>query len=70
MMQVIEQTREEKMAMYMKMPKRKIAEMLVECNRILDAELRSKNIIYPEEVAKSICSHCGSVPRWNIVLKD
>lgn len=28
MMQVIEQTREEKMAMYMKMPKRKIAEML------------------------------------------
>ncbi len=36
MVQVIEQTREEKMAMYMAIEKDKLCEMLIECNRIID----------------------------------
>lgn len=35
-MQVIEQTQEQKMAMYMKVEKKKLCEMLIECNRILE----------------------------------
>lgn len=35
-MQVVPQTDEEKLRMYMKMPKKKIAEMLVNCNRLLE----------------------------------
>ena len=34
--QVVNQTREEKIAMYKKMPKFKICEMLAECSRIID----------------------------------
>lgn len=35
MLRVIEQTEEEQVAMYMKLPKKKLAEMLVECNRVI-----------------------------------
>jgi hypothetical protein len=35
MFQVKEQTDEEKMAMYMKLPKKEIIKMLIECNKIL-----------------------------------
>ena len=44
MMQVIEQTHDEKMKMYMKCTKKNLAEMLIECNRILDAQLQVKNL--------------------------
>ena len=40
MIQVIEQTHDEKMKMYMKCTKQKLAEMLIECNRILTAQLQ------------------------------
>ncbi len=36
MYQVVQQTREEKIKMYMKCSKKELAEMLVECNRLLD----------------------------------
>lgn len=36
MLQIIEQTHEEKMKMYCDLPKEKLAEMLIECNRIID----------------------------------
>jgi urease beta subunit len=36
MMQIVEQTHEEKLAMYMKLPKKQLAEMLIECNTLLD----------------------------------
>ena len=39
-MQIIKQTDEEKMAMYMKMPKKKIAEMLIQCNKVKDSTCR------------------------------
>lgn len=35
MYQVIQQTHEEKVKMYMKLPKKQIIEMLIECNRII-----------------------------------
>ena len=44
MIQVIEQTHDEKMKMYMKCTKKKLAEMLIECNRILNAQMEAKNI--------------------------
>ncbi len=37
MMQVIEQTRDERIAMYMKLRKAKLAEMLLNCNEALDS---------------------------------
>ena len=37
MIQVVEQTHEEKVAMYMKSTKRELIEMLIECNRHLDS---------------------------------
>lgn len=36
MYQIIEQTEEEKIAMYMKMPKKQIIKMLLNCNRLID----------------------------------
>lgn len=41
-MQIIKQTDKEKMAMYMKMPKKKIAEMLIQCNKVLDRQYGAK----------------------------
>lgn len=46
MVQVIEQTDEEKMAMYMAMPKEKIAAMLIECNKIIKS-YSSKPVLMP-----------------------
>lgn len=37
MMQIIDQTDEQKMSMYMKLSKKEIIEMLIACNKILDA---------------------------------
>lgn len=37
MLQVVHQTREEKIKMYRKMKKKKLAEMLVNCHELLDA---------------------------------
>lgn len=37
MMQVVKQTDEEKMVMYMKCPKKQLAQMLIQCNKILDS---------------------------------
>lgn len=38
MVNVIEQSHEEKMAMYMKLPKKQIIEMLINCNQILESK--------------------------------
>jgi len=37
MVQIIEQTHKQKVKMYMKLPKRKIVEMLINCNNILNS---------------------------------
>jgi hypothetical protein len=44
MMQVIEQTPEEKLKMYMKCSKVELAKMLIECNRLLTAQMEVKNL--------------------------
>jgi len=36
-MQIVEQTDEEKLAMYMKCKKKQLAKMLIQCNKIIDA---------------------------------
>ncbi len=36
MVQIVEQTKEEKLAMYMKLTKKELAEMLINCNEIID----------------------------------
>ena len=56
MMQVIEQTHEEKMKMYMKCTKKKLSEMLIECNRILDGQMQVKNISSNSLVSGSVSS--------------
>ena len=56
MMQVTEQTHDEKLKMYMKCTKQKLAEMLIECNRILNAQIEAKNITSNYVLADS-CQH-------------
>ena len=47
MIQTIQQTRDEKISLYMRTQKRKLAEMLVNCNEIIEA-LQSHNSRYGE----------------------
>lgn len=59
MMQIIQQTDEEKMVMYLKLPKKKIIEMLIQCNKILDniiSELNEK--ISQPVLISSLHSEC------------
>ena len=57
MMQVIEQTHEEKMKMYMKLPKKEIIAMLIQCNKILDSRYGvNENFVQPA-VIKSVCPY-------------
>ncbi len=54
-MQVIEQTDEEKMAMYMQQPKEKLCEMLIQCNKIIDS-MSSPLHVYNTENERCTCS--------------
>jgi hypothetical protein len=56
MMQVIEQTQEEKLKMYMKFSKVELAKMLIECNRILEAQMQVKDIVVKAEVIGQYCA--------------
>lgn len=56
MMQIIEQTHKQKMKMYMKCTKKKLAEMLIECNRILDGQMQVKNISSNSQAVSGIVS--------------
>lgn len=46
MMQIIEQTRDEKIAMYMKLSKRELAEILTNSNEALNVLLKNQQPIY------------------------
>ena len=46
MIQVIKQTRKEKIKMYMKVPKKKLIEMLINCNEILDGMYKDQKPFY------------------------
>lgn len=57
MMQVIKQTRKQKIKMYMKCTKKQLAEMLIEINRISDAEMEAKNISSNFYVSDQVCDY-------------
>lgn len=54
MLQVIEQTRDEKIAMYMKLTKRELAEMLVNCNEALTARSQQWQSVPEPQTARPI----------------
>ena len=58
-MQIMKQTHEEQMAMYMKQPKKKLAEMLIQCNKVLNDVLRVNQIFVQPDVKKSVCAFEG-----------
>jgi hypothetical protein len=57
MYQIVEQTREEKIAMYMKMPKKHLVDMLINCNDIILTLTQAKNY-----VSSLSCDKCGCHP--------
>lgn len=46
MIQIVEMSDKEKMKMYMKVPKKKLVEMLIQCNKHLDAQIKAENDPY------------------------
>lgn len=56
MMQVIEQTHEEKVKMYMKAKKIQLVEMLIECNRILEAQNQAGEYLAQPYVSRQLPS--------------
>ena len=54
MYKVIEMTKEEKMAMYMKLPKEQIIEMLINCNDFITAQIQTS--------VRLTCDRCGCHP--------
>jgi len=61
MIQIVEQNREERIVMYMKLSRRELAELIVNCNDIIDS--MSKNLVY--KVVEKIpvtCDNCGCHP--------
>ena len=53
MVRVIKQTKEDKMAMYMKLPKKQIAEMLFNCNDLIAKKAENYDVT---------CDSCGCHP--------
>lgn len=55
MMQIIETTHQEKVEMYRLIDKDKLIEMLIECNRLLEAQMQVKNLSSNLPVMRSVC---------------
>ena len=62
MLQIVEQTKEEKIAMYMKLPKKQIVEMLINCNNIVTALTQAKHCVTPVATGELTCDSCGCHP--------
>lgn len=62
MIQVIQQTREEKIAMYMKLPKKKLAELLCNCNEHIE-------LIGPVVVTNNVPKYCDCKRQFLISTK-
>lgn len=64
MYQVLEQTEEEKMAMYLKLPKKKLVEMLINCNNILKkaTNVQSSNL---NNFSTKFITGCSDCPLCN-----
>ena len=58
MIQTVEQSHEEKVEMYMKLTKNELTEMLIECNKQLDAAIKNCNlpiVSIPVKITKCKC---------------
>ena len=64
MMHVIEQTRDEKIAMYLKLPKRELAEMLVNVNDSLGSVLRAGTSAEQAREAEWVRFRPGEIIVW------
>jgi hypothetical protein len=62
MLQVIKQTRSEKVKMYMKLPKKKLAEMLVNCNEILDGCAPRLDVVELKKLCDEYDNEYGNYP--------
>jgi len=62
MYQTLEQTKEEKIAMYMKLPKKQIIEMLINCNDIITTLIQAKDHVTPAVMGGLTCDSCGCHP--------
>lgn len=70
-MQVIEQTHEQKMAMYMKLPKKKLIEMLIQCNLLLEARSQAGEYFVQPVVSGQFCGTCETeLQLWNVKFKQ
>jgi len=52
MIQIVNQTDKQKMVMYMKLPKRKLINMLIQCNKIFDTEYRKSSVERQDKIMK------------------
>jgi hypothetical protein len=64
MLQIIEQTDEEKLAMYMKLDKEEIAKMLIQSNKHLDALIAKQPYITPQTPFPSWPVTCQPSNEW------
>lgn len=63
MLQLIEQTDEEKLKMYMKCTKKELAEMLIQCNKIIDAQKFPGYVLHSKTAQLCpVCQGKQSVP--------
>jgi len=62
MYQVIAQTHDEKMVMYMKLSKKQLVEMLINCNDIITTLIQAKDRVMPTVMSELTCDSCGCHP--------
>ena len=65
MMQVVQQTRDEKIAMYMKLTKRELAEMLIASNEALGGVFRPAEAVSDKWVRSTTISGSGRCTYFN-----
>ena len=62
MLQIVELTQEEKLAMYMRLSKKQIVEMLINCDDIITALTQAKYCVIPAVMGELTCDSCGCHP--------
>jgi len=64
MVQIVEQSREERLRMYMKLSKKELAEMLINCNDLLTNALKPLQNCYPIEQGTYVINTCQHEMGW------
>jgi len=68
MMYIVEQTKEEKIAMYMKCTKRELIEMVINCNMALSAISEQQRMSWVNMKLESV--HVGNHDLWNETMDN